>query len=113
METVDEKALDNFIQNFSNGNFYEAHNDLEAVWFTRRFEDNDEIKLIKGFINAAVSFELLKKGKDEQAKKVWQNYLKYIPLLDAIDSTNREKYIYISKIIDDLNARSYNTKLSH
>ncbi len=102
METVDGKALDNFIQNLSNGNFYEAHNDLEAVWFTRRFEDNDEIKLIKGFINAAVSFELKKKGKDEQAKKVWQNYLKYLPLLDAINSMHKEKYIKISKIINSL-----------
>ena len=102
MKIVDEKALDSFIQNLLDGNFYEAHEDLEAVWFTRRFEDSDEIKLIKGFINASVSFELKKKDKETQAEKVWQNYLKYLPLLDDTNSIHKEKYIYISKIINDL-----------
>ena len=55
------QALENFIVSLNEERFYDAHEDLEAIWFPRRFEDDDEIKLLKGFINAAVSFELHKK----------------------------------------------------
>lgn len=75
-----------FIQQLNTEAFYDAHESLEVIWFPRRFEECDEIKLLKGFINAAVSFELVKKGRREQAKKVWKNYLKYKPLLHTIDS---------------------------
>jgi hypothetical protein len=98
-----EKNLDNFILNLRNGNFYDAHEDLESIWFPRRFEEGDEVKLLKGFINASVSFELRKKGKIEQAKKVWNNYLKYRDLINKIDSLHIEKYHLIIKEIDKRN----------
>ncbi|WP_310441154.1 DUF309 domain-containing protein [Sulfurimonas sp.] len=98
-----EKNLDNFILNLRKGNFYDAHEDLESIWFPRRFEESDEVKLLKGFINASVSFELRKKGKIEQAKKVWNNYLKYRNLINKIDSLYIEKYHLIIKEIDKRN----------
>jgi hypothetical protein len=97
-----EKHLDNFILNMRNENFYDAHEDLEALWFPRRFEESDEVKLLKGFINASVSFELRKKGKIEASQKVWNNYLKYKDLVNKIDSLHIEKYHLIIKEIDKI-----------
>lgn len=96
-----EKNLDNFIKNLNNGSFYDAHEDLEIIWFARRFEEDDEIKLLKGFINASVSFELLKKGRIEASNKVWKNYLKYRDLIHEINSLHVQKYSLIIKKIDD------------
>ncbi len=96
-----EKQLDFFIQNIQSGNFYEAHEDLELLWYPRRFEESDEVKLLKGFINASVSLELAKKGKKEQAKKVWQTYLKYETLLENIDSPHTPTYRLIAKLLHD------------
>lgn len=93
------QELERFIHNVQSGNFYEAHEDLEALWYPRRFEESDEVKLLKGFINASVSFELNKKGKKEQAKKVWQTYLKYEKLLENIDSPHTPTYRLIAKLL--------------
>ena len=97
-----EEHLDNFIQNLRNGNFYDAHKDLEYLWFPSRFDENDEVKLIKGFINASVSFELHKKGKIEPSKKVWNNYLKYRSLLYKIDSLYLNKYHQIARHLESI-----------
>ena len=90
-----EEQLEYFIQNLRNKNFYDAHEDLEVLWYERRFEKSDEVMFLKGLINASVCFELYKKGKIEQAKKVWNNYLKYKDLLKEIDSAHKEKYLLI------------------
>ena len=74
------------------GRYYDAHEALEAFWFPRRFEESSEVKLIKGFINASVSFELQKRGRTRQAKKVWANYLKYRQLLYRTDSPYYNEY---------------------
>jgi len=98
---IDKKA-DKFLELLYDDKFYEAHEVLEEIWFPRRFEDNDEIKLIKGFINAAVSFELLKKGKKENSKKVWTTYLKYRSLLYKMDTKNYNIYHKLVREIDSL-----------
>ena len=72
--------------------FFEAHEALEELWFPRRFEKENEVLLLKGFINAAVSFELHKRGRAHSSKKVWANYLKYRPLLHAIPRYKKELY---------------------
>lgn len=97
-----EEHLNSFIQNLKSGNFYDAHEDLEVLWFPKRFQNSDEVRVLKGFINAAVSFELQKKGKIEAAKKVWQNYLKYRVLLDSLESCHLKKYHEISQEIEKL-----------
>ena len=83
-----EQKIEEFISCIENHQFYEAHEALEEVWFPRRFEKTSEVMLLKGFINAAVSFELLKRGRLPQSERVWQNYLKYKPHLNNI-ITNR------------------------
>jgi len=94
-----EEHLEKFIQNLHSGNFYDAHKDIESLWFPRRFQESDEVKLLKGFINASVSFELHKKGKIEPSKKVWNNYLKYRDLIYSVNSPYMEKY---HQIIEDI-----------
>jgi len=95
-----EDLLKSFIQNLHSENFYDAHEDLEALWFDRRFQESDEIKLLKGFINASVSFELNKRGKAEASKKVWNTYLKYKDLIHSIDSPHKKSYEQIIEEIE-------------
>ena len=96
------QLLNNFIQELDEEKFYDAHESLEKIWFPRRFEDSDEIKLIKGFINAAVSFELIKKGRAEASDKVWKNYLKYKGLIDKINSPYLSEYRLILQHIHNI-----------
>ena len=84
--------LDKFVLCLEEERFYDAHEALEEVWFPRRFEDDKEMKLIKGFINAAVSFELTKRGRPNPAAKAWGNYEKYRPLLETFTSINTPYY---------------------
>lgn len=100
------QLLQEFISKIKAQKFYDAHESLETIWFPRRFEQNNEVKLLKGFINAAVSFELLKRGRPQASKKVWKNYLKYKILLCTIDSPHIDMYHYISQYIESIN-KSY------
>ena len=62
--------------------FFEAHEVFEEFWFPRR-RDRDSLSLIiKGFINAAVAFELKKRGRDRNSIKVWQTYRKFMLILE-------------------------------
>jgi len=73
--------IEEYIKHIEKKEFFLAHEALEFIWFPRRFEKSDEIKIIKGFINAAVSLELLKRGKEKQSILVWNTFLKYIKLI--------------------------------
>ena len=95
--------LNEFILCLDEQRFYDAHEVLESIWYKRRFEESDEMKLLKGFINSVVSFELKKRGKINQAKKVWNNYLKYKPLLYKLDSKYLNKYHTISRHVEKIN----------
>ena len=94
--------LDEFIKCLNEQRYYDAHESLEAVWFPRRFEDSNEMRLLKGFINATVSFELAKRGRKEASKRVWKNYLKYRPLLYKVDSPHLKQYHHIARHIESL-----------
>ncbi len=100
------KYLQEFTLCLQEERFYDAHEALEAVWFPLRFEKGKEVKLLKGFINAAVSFELLKRGRAKQSKKVWANYLKYRPLLFEIHSQYQNDYYQLSRFIETLKTHS-------
>ena len=96
------KYFNKFKKCINEQRYFDAHEALEEVWFPRRFEEDDEMKLLKGFINAAVSFELNKRGRVDASNRVWKNYLKYRPLLSVIDSPYIKEYnelaTYIEKI---------------
>ena len=100
--------LDEFSKCLYENKFYEAHEAIEAIWFKRRFEDCDEMRLLKGFINASVCFELIKRGRVEQSKKVWKTYLKYRQLLHKVDSPHINKYYQISRDIEKIKLKFYN-----
>ena len=99
------KYLNNFLNSLDEQRFYDAHEDIEEVWFPRRFEDSNEVKLLKGFINASVSFELHKRGRSEASKRVWKNYLKYRTLLFKLESKHLNQYNYVVRYLDELNLK--------
>ena len=99
------KHLNEFIKCLDENRFYDAHESIEVIWFPKRFCDCNETKLLKGFINAAVSFELHKKGRIDSSKKVWKNYLKYRPLLYKINSIHLNKYHFVARHIEKIKNR--------
>jgi len=88
--------LNRFVHCLDEERFYDAHEALEEIWFPRRFENDQEMLLLKGFINAAVSFELTKRGRPNPASRVWKNYEKYRPLLEVFESCNTLYYQKLS-----------------
>ena len=96
------ELLDEFTKCLEEERFYEAHEAIEVLWYKRRFENTNEIKLLKGFINASVCFELIKRGKKEQSKKVWKTYLKYRQLLYKTDSPHLNRYYQISRDVEKI-----------
>jgi len=97
------KHLNEFVLCLDEKRFFDAHESIEVLWFPKRFENCNETKLLKGFINAAVSFELKKRGRIESSKKVWKNYLKYRPLLYKIDSKHLNNYHRVARYIEKIN----------
>ena len=100
MYSKHEKLLNEFSLCIDEKRYYDAHEALEKIWYPRRFEDDNEIKLLKGFINAAVSFELIKRGREKPSKKAWMNYLKYRPLLYKVNSPFLNQYHSLSRKIE-------------
>jgi hypothetical protein len=93
------EVLEAFVRSLEEGRYYDAHEDLEQLWFPRRFEKDDEVLLWKGFISAAVSFELIKRGKAKPAQIAWQTYLKYRILLENLVAPHKELYVKIEALI--------------
>lgn len=106
---IDNSAqlLINSLDDIKAGQFYDAHEILEVLWFPRRFEKNNEVNLIKGLINALVSLELLKRDKKEPSAKVWKNYLKYRPLLYKVNSPHLNKYHQIARHVENIKNKSF------
>ncbi len=99
---MNNKYLDDFIICLNEDRYFDAHEALEAIWFPRRFEKSDEMRLLRGYINAAVSFELIKRGRRDPAIKVFKTYKKYKALLCEIESIYHNKYLHIQNRIEDL-----------
>jgi len=96
------KELDLFVLCLDEERFFDAHEALEAIWFPRRYENDVEMNEIKGLINAAVSFELTKRGRREAATKVWKNYEKYRPLLDTFYFINTTYYKQLCQRLESM-----------
>jgi hypothetical protein len=94
-----ESACEAFLKSLIEERYYDAHEDLEALWFPCRFEDDDEVKLWKGFINAAVCFELIKKGRPKSSKTPWKTYLKYAALLNGLGPEHKHIYVTMVQLI--------------
>ena len=95
--------IDEFIVCINEARYYDAHETLEKIWFPRRFEKSSEMNLIKGFINAAVSFEVIKRGREKSAVKVWETYEKYIVLLGTFQSPYNGRYTELDLFLREKN----------
>jgi len=76
-----EKTLKIFIQNLKDGEFAHAHEVMEHQWKAYKKSDHPLTKLLKGYINGATAFELVRRDKMEGAKRLWDVYEKYLPAL--------------------------------
>jgi len=91
-----------FIKALDGEHYFDAHEVLEKIWYENRHKDSNEVKLIKGFINAATSFELYKLGRISASNKVWKNYLKYRQLIFKTGSDKVALYYEISLHVDNV-----------
>ena len=72
VEVIFEKFKNLIIQK----QYYKAHEVLEEVWHPMRKSLHPDRDIIRGFINAAVSLELKKRGRNNYLK-VWKTYQKH------------------------------------
>ena len=102
-----ETAIDRFIFAIENGYFVEAHELLEDDWnmYKKQGEINKAL-VLKGLINGATALALYHiKKKEEGYKKVWPVFNKYIPLLDTVELSNKEKFYKAKEILNNLNSK--------
>lgn len=102
MNSKHKELLEEYLVCIYQRRYYDAHEALEEIWFPRRFEKDDEMNLLKGFINASVSFELIKLGREKPSKTAWKTYLKYRPLLYKVKSPFLNDYHKIARIIEEI-----------
>lgn len=86
------KQADTYMDQLSHNLFYEAHESLEALWFPLRFEKDSELRLIRAYINAAVSFELVKRGREKSGLKPWGFFHKNLHLIEEVEAKHRSYY---------------------
>ena len=96
-----ESACEAFLKSLQEERYYDAHEDLEALWFPRRFEKENEVMLWKGFINAAVCFELIKLGRPKPSETAWKTYLKYVSLLEDLETEHNALYVTMVQSIQN------------
>ncbi len=95
LESIEEQ-LSCFKLLVSRGEYYRAHEVLEKPWREMKRKGDPDQDIIKGFINAAVSLELRKKGRSNH-KKVWQTYEKH-----SAKIANNELYSDLKCFLDRL-----------
>jgi len=64
-----EGALKNYLKLLNEEEYFEAHEVLEEAWHPLRLADHPLKNLVKGLINAAVSFEHLKRNRENAVRK--------------------------------------------
>ncbi len=76
-----KKTLESFIKHLENDEFADAHEVMEQQWKEYKKIEHPKTKLLKGYINGATAFELIKRNKLDGAYRLWQVYEKYLPML--------------------------------
>jgi hypothetical protein len=97
-----QNLIDNYVLSIQNHQYYEAHEFLEEWWFPKRHTKTPEVLFVKGLINCAVSFELHKKQRFTNANIVWQNYLKYKPLISDFESEYKDEYYKLITFVESI-----------
>ena len=87
-----KKQQKHYVHLLQNDLFFEAHEALEELWFPLRFEKDDEVRLIRAYINAAVSFELVKRGREKSGFKPWGFFNKHAVLIKKVPLEHQDIY---------------------
>ena len=90
-----KKEFNKFKQLILKEEYYKAHEILEEIWHPMRKSLHPDRDIIRGFINAAVSLELKKRGKNNYLK-VWNTYQKHKSKIN-----NNKLYLDLKKFLDD------------
>jgi len=90
-----DKVFKEFCELIEKEKFFEAHEVLEEIWHPMRKSNHPDSDIIRGFINAAVSLELKKRGRNNYLK-VWQTYEKHKKKIK-----NNKLYLSIVEFLDD------------
>ena len=78
-----KETLQEFIQALNEERFKDAHEVMEHQWKEYKKINHPITKLLKGYINGATAFELIKRGNIDGAKRLWSAYEKYLPLMNS------------------------------
>jgi len=89
------RIFEKFRSEIENKKYFEAHEILESLWLEMKKSDHKDKNIIRGFINAAVSMELKKRGRETPSKRVWQTYEKY-----KKDIFDNKLYLEMVKFLD-------------
>ena len=84
-----EGALKAYLLLMEREEYFEAHEVLEEAWHPLRLKDHPLKNLVKALINGAVSFEHLKRNRDNASKKA----------LRVMESYERHKSLYTDSIV--------------
>jgi hypothetical protein len=83
-----EGALKEYIELLDKEEYFEAHEVLEEAWHPLRLSRHPLANLVKGFINAAITFEHIKRNRKNVKDKARR----------VIASYERHKHLCIEKI---------------
>jgi len=78
-----KETLQKFIQSLNEDRFKDAHEIMEHKWKEYKKINHPLTKLLKGFINGATAFELIKRDNIVGATRLWSTYEKYLPLMQS------------------------------
>ncbi|HIP40879.1 MAG TPA: DUF309 domain-containing protein [Campylobacterales bacterium] len=73
-------ALINFIHHIEKELYFEAHEILEEIWHKAKKKNHPQTLLIKGLINASISFAHIKRGRKtalKSSKTTIKSYYRY------------------------------------
>jgi len=95
------KELKEALELLNKNEFIKAHDLFEKLW--RNYKDDVKTRkesfILKGFVNASISFELYNMNREQHSKNVWDTFKKYEYLIDELISANRDKYKEIKSVI--------------
>ncbi len=97
-----KKTLKEFIECLNEERFANAHEVMEHKWKEYKKQNHPLTKLLKGFINGATAFELIKRGNIDGAKRLWKVYEKYLPLMSEGVVKKEELFKKADEILQSL-----------
>ena len=102
-----EGAIKEYLRLLEEKEYFEAHEVMEEAWHPLRLKKHPLANLTKGFINAAIGFEHIKRNRKNvniKAKRVMESYDRHIHLCKK-DIVFYDLFLEAKNKIDGLKAR--------